>query len=99
MAKVSSLTSRTLQRVISVVSLSLVCHIVSFEMSDKEKKTTSDDKVLDGSDQVAVRHAKLNGLRDLETIHSRLTAQTHVSKQAIGLLDQDEETGPESMCC
>ena len=65
-------------------------------MNEKDKKTTSDDKVLDGSDQVAVRHAKLNGLRDLgNDPFSANWEQTHVSKQAIGLLAEDEETGPE----
>ena len=65
-------------------------------MSDKEKNTTGDKDVLDGSDQVAVRQAKLNILRDSgNDPFSANWAQTHVSKQAIGLLDQDEETGPE----
>ena len=66
-------------------------------MNEKDKKTTSDDKVLDGSDQVAVRHAKLNGFRrDLgNDPFSANWEQTHVSKQAIGLLAEDEETGPE----
>ncbi|MDG1172736.1 MAG: OB-fold nucleic acid binding domain-containing protein, partial [Opitutales bacterium] len=51
---------------------------------------------LDGSDQVAVRQSKLEGLRESgnDPFHANWE-QTHASRQAIGLLGEEEELGPE----
>ena len=52
--------------------------------------------ILDGSDQVAVRQSKLKGLRDSgEDPFQANWEQTHISRQAVKLLPDDEETGPE----
>ena len=51
---------------------------------------------LDGSDQVAVRQAKLDGLRQAgNDPFAANWEQTHVSSQAVGLLPENEELGPE----
>ena len=51
---------------------------------------------LDGSDQVAVRQAKLDGLRQAgNDPFASNWEQTHVSSQAVGLLPENEELGPE----
>ena len=50
--------------------------------------------VLDGSDQVAVRKAKLNGLRESgNDPYMANWDQSHTSKEATSLLGSDEETG------
>ena len=56
---------------------------------------TAKQEVLDGSDQVAVRQAKLQGLRDSgNDPFGANWEQSHVSKQA-ELLSGEEEIGPE----
>ena len=64
----------------------------SHDRSDKQKPSSKE--VLDGSDQVAVRQAKLEGLRESGNDPFSRTEQTHVSK-AVNLLPEDEESGPE----
>ena len=65
-------------------------------MSDQDNKNTSDKSVLDGSDQVAVRQAKLDGLRQAgNDPFASNWEQTHVSSQAVGLLPENEEIGSE----
>ena len=65
-------------------------------MSEQDKQNPSSKEVLDGSDQVAVRQAKLVGLRESgNDPFSANWEQTHVSKQAVLLLAEDDEIGPE----
>jgi lysyl-tRNA synthetase class 2 len=65
-------------------------------MSDQVKKNPTDQEVLDGSDQVAVRQAKLDVLRESgEDPFQANWEQTHASKQAVGMLGEEEELGPE----
>ena len=57
---------------------------------------TTKQEVLDGSDQVAVRQAKLQGLRDSgNDPFGANWEQSHVSQQAVELLSGEEEIGPE----
>ena len=66
-----------------------------FLMIDQDKQKPSSKEVLDGSDQVAVRQAKLEGLRESgNDPFSENWEQTHVSRQAVNLLPEDEEIGP-----
>ena len=61
-------------------------------MSDQNKSSST----LDGSDQVAVRQAKLEGLR--ESGNDPFLAnweQSHVSSEAVTLLNEDDELGQE----
>ena len=61
-------------------------------MSEQNKSSTP----LDGSDQVAVRQSKLEALR--ESGNDPFLAnweQTHVSKEAVSMLGEGEEMGPE----
>ena len=61
-------------------------------MSDQNNSSP----ILDGSDQVAVRQAKLDGLRQSgNNPFLQNWEQTHVSKEAILLLKDEEEVGPE----
>ena len=65
-------------------------------MSEEDKKKPVQPEQLDGSDQVAVRQAKLSGLCE----HGKNPflanwEQTHASSEAIGLLSEEEESGPE----
>ena len=65
-------------------------------MSEEDKKKPAQQEQLDGSDQVAVRQAKLIGL--CENGQNPFLAnwdQTHASCEAIGLLGEGEESGPE----
>jgi len=65
-------------------------------MSEEDKKKPAQQEQLDGSDQVAVRQAKLSGL--CENGQNPFLAnwdQTHASCEAIGLLNEGEESGPE----
>ena len=65
-------------------------------MSEEDKKKPAKQEQLDGSDQVAVRQAKLSGL--CENGQNPFLAnwdQTHASCEAIGLLSESEESGPE----
>lgn len=65
-------------------------------MSEQENTKPTQHEGLDGSDQVAVRQAKLQGLCDSGNDPFKANwEQTHVSQQAIGLLAEDEEIGPE----
>ena len=65
-------------------------------MSDQVKKNPTDQEVLDGSDQVAVRQAKLDVLRESGNDPFQANwEQTHASKQAVGMLGEEEELGPE----
>ena len=58
---------------------------------EKEKS-----KSLDGSDQVAVRKDKLDRMREMGIDPFRSNwDQTHVSIEAVSLLQEDEELGPE----
>ena len=58
---------------------------------EKEK-----NKSLDGSDQVAVRKDKLDRMRESGIDPFRANwDQTHVSMEAVSLLPEDEEVGPE----
>ena len=51
---------------------------------------------MDGSDQVAVRQAKLDQMRENGFDPFRANwEQTHTSEKAIGLLPEDQEEGPE----
>lgn len=64
-------------------------------MSD-DKTVTDKNEALDGSNQFAVRQSKLEGLRQSgNDPFSANWEQTHVSQQAVGLLGEGEETGPE----
>ena len=70
--------------------------LFSFVMSEEDKKKPAQQEQLDGSDQVAVRQAKLSGL--CENGQNPFLAnwdQTHASCEAIGLLNEGEESGPE----
>src|SRR6056300_45791 len=65
-------------------------------MSEEDKKKPAQQEQLDGSDQVAVRQAKLSSLS--ENGQNPFLAnweQTHASSEAIGLLGEEEELGPE----
>ena len=65
-------------------------------MSEEDKKKPAQQEQLDGSDQVAVRQAKLSSLS--ENGQNPFLAnweQTHASSEAIGLLSEEEEIGPE----
>ncbi len=65
-------------------------------MSEEDKRKPAQQEQLDGSDQVAVRQAKLSGLS--ENGQNPFLAnwdQTHASCEAIGLLSESEEIGPE----
>ena len=65
-------------------------------MSEQDKKTPNGQSTLDGSDQVAVRQAKLDGL--CESGSNPFEAnweQSHVSTEAVSLLPPEEEVGPE----
>ena len=65
-------------------------------MSEQNNTKPPKKEVLDGSDQVAVRLAKLDGLRDSgnDPFLSNWE-QTHVSSEASGMLKEEDETGPE----
>ena len=65
-------------------------------MSEQNNTKPQKKEVLDGSDQVAVRLAKLDGLRDSgnDPFLSNWE-QTHVSSEASGMLKEEDETGPE----
>ena len=65
-------------------------------MSEQNNTKPQKKEVLDGSDQVAVRLAKLDGLRDSgnDPFLSNWE-QTHVSSEAFGMLKEEDETGPE----
>ena len=61
-------------------------------LSPEKEKNQS----LDGSDQVAVRKDKLDKMRESGIDPFRANwDQTHVSKEAVALLPEEEETGPE----
>ncbi|MEL0005371.1 MAG: amino acid--tRNA ligase-related protein, partial [Opitutales bacterium] len=61
-------------------------------MSDQNKSTSP----LDGSDQVAVRQSKLEGLRESGSDPFLANwEQSHVSSEAVALLKEDDELGPE----
>src|SRR6056300_2110203 len=65
-------------------------------MSEEDKKKPAQQEQLDGSDQVAVRQAKLSSLS--ENGQNPFLAnweQTHVSSEAFGMLKEEDETGPE----
>ena len=65
-------------------------------MSDQVKKNPTGQEVLDGSDQVAVRQAKLDVLRESGKDPFQANwEQTHASQQAVGMLGEEEELGPE----
>ena len=65
-------------------------------MSEEDKKKPAQQEQLDGSDQVAVRQAKLSSLSEngQNPFHANWE-QTHASSEAIGLLIEEEESGPE----
>ena len=65
-------------------------------MSEQNNTKPPKKEVLDGSDQVAVRLAKLDGLRDSgnDPFLSNWE-QTHISSEASGMLKEEDETGPE----
>ena len=61
-------------------------------MSEQDKQNPSVKEALDGSDQVAVRQAKLSGLRESgNDPFSTNWEQSHVSKQAVGLLGENDK--------
>ena len=63
---------------------------------DKKNNNSKEDKPLDGSDQVAVRQAKLDQMRENGSDPFRANwDQTHTSIQAQALLTEDMEDGPE----
>ena len=63
---------------------------------DRQNNNPKQDKPLDGSDQVAVRQAKLDQMRENGSDPFRANwDQTHTSIQAQALLTEDMEDGPE----
>ena len=65
-------------------------------MSEENKKKPVKQEELDGSDQVAVRQAKLTGLcENGNNPYLSNWEQTHTSRVAVGLLGEEEESGPE----
>ena len=63
---------------------------------DRQNNNPKLDKPLDGSDQVAVRQAKLDQMRENGNDPFRANwDQTHTSIQAQALLTEDMEDGPE----
>ena len=63
---------------------------------DKPSNTPKEDTPLDGSDQVAVRQAKLEHMRETGFDPFRANwEQTHTSTEAQSLLPEDVEEGPE----
>ena len=63
---------------------------------DKPSNTPKQDTPLDGSDQVAVRQAKLEQMRETGFDPFRANwEQTHTSTEAQSLLPEDVEEGPE----
>ena len=63
---------------------------------DKQSTKPKQDTPLDGSDQVAVRQAKLDLMREngFDPFSSNWE-QSHTSLQAQGLLPEEDEEGPE----
>ena len=65
-------------------------------MSEENKKKPVKQEELDGSDQVAVRQAKLTGLcENGNNPYLSNWEQTHTSCVAVGLLGEEDEIGPE----
>ena len=63
---------------------------------DKQSTKLKHDTPLDGSDQVAVRQAKLDVMRENGfDPYSSNWEQSHTSLQAQGLLPEEDEEGPE----
>ena len=65
-------------------------------MSQEQPPTPASDSSLDGSDQFAVRQSKLERLRESGSDPFRSNwDQSHTSSEALSLLPEDLEEGPE----
>ena len=65
-------------------------------MNPNNPQKTHSKQNLDGSDQVAVRREKLERIREEGIDPFRMNwVQSHVSSQAVSLLQDEDETGPE----
>ena len=65
-------------------------------MNPNNPQKTHSKQNLDGSDQVAVRREKLDRIREEGIDPFRMNwVQSHVSSQAVSLLQDEDETGPE----
>ena len=65
-------------------------------MNPEAPTKPKEETPMDGSDQVAVRQAKLDQMRENGFDPFRANwEQTHTSEEAIGLLPEDQEEGPE----
>ena len=65
-------------------------------MNANNPEKTHSKQNLDGSDQVAVRREKLDRIREEGIDPFRMNwVQSHVSSQAVSLLQDEDETGPE----
>ncbi len=71
-------------------------HFLTFPMSQEQPKKPAVDSSLDGSDQFAVRQSKLDHLRESGNDPYRSNwNQSHTSSEALELLPEDLEEGPE----
>ena len=65
-------------------------------MNPENPKKPKEQTPMDGSDQVAVRQAKLDQMRENGYDPFRANwEQTHTSVEATGMLPEDQEEGPE----